>query len=114
MTDLTKEDFFNCNDFEIKKIEFNGYGLKGNFYVRTISADDKDRFEQEIEKGARHIRARYVALGVCDKDGKRLFDDSHMIEISKKSYRLVQVLFQAVCDINNATAEDIEEMAKNS
>jgi len=112
--DLSTEDLLTCEDHEVRKIELNVPGCQGNFYVRTISADEKDKLELSITNGTRHIRARYVALGVCDKDGKRLFGDDQMIEISKKSLRLVQKMFQAVCDVNSATDEDIEQIAKNS
>ncbi len=112
MTDITKDDFLAYDDSEIKKV--NIPGLKGDIYIRTVTAAEKDSLEKHITNNSGHIRARYVALATCDKDGNRLFDDADFIKISKKSVRLVDQLFQAICELNSASPEEIEEMAKNS
>lgn len=114
MTHLTKEDFLSYDDMGIKEVKLNIPGIKGKFYVRAVTADEKDRLEQEIERNPRHVRAKYVALSVCDKDGNRIFDDADVINLSKKSLKLIQPLFHAVIEANSITQEEIEEMAKNS
>ena len=118
---LTKEAIFAKKDLKLEKLyipEWEDY-----VYVRTLSGTEWDEFEGSTVKGkGRNIapnlanaRAKLAVKVMCDKDGKRLFEDSDAKELGEKhSVAPVQRVFRVAQRLCSMSDEEIEETEKNS
>ncbi len=87
----------------------------GEVHVRTMTAGQRDQFEATVEKvGTGDIRARLAVLTVCDEDGNLLFRDGDIPLLSSLSAKAVNRVFSVATKLNGITAEDVEELKKNS
>lgn len=89
----------------------------GNFYVRELTADEFDSF-QEMYAGQdtemRGVRAAFVGLCLCDEKGSPLQPTELEIEaIGKLPIRVVDPLFKAAQRLNGMS-ESVEDRKKNS
>jgi hypothetical protein len=50
-------------------------------YLRTISARESEQWEQSVTK-TENIRAKLVALCLCDEQGKRIFGDEDISRLA--------------------------------
>nr|NDG08537.1 hypothetical protein [Oxalobacteraceae bacterium] len=77
MNILSKDAILAADDLPRETVIIPEWG--GEVLVRTMSGTDRDAFEASLlEKDGRmeNVRARLVALTLCDSQGDRLFDDS--------------------------------------
>lgn len=116
---LTKDDILALDDLPRESVDVPEWG--GTVYVRTLTGTERDAFEASVmapRKGARmntaNIRARLGVLCIVDENGERLFSDRDAIELGKKSAPALDRIFTAAQRLNGLSAEDIEELVKNS
>lgn len=117
---LTKEQILNSTDMPIEIVAVPEWD--GEVGVRTISAKERDQWEQSLMKGRgksrqmdmNNIRARLAALCMCDADGNRLFADDDVFALGAKSAAAMERVFIAAARLNGITDKDVEELAKNS
>lgn len=98
----------------------------GEVYVAALTADQRDEFETEWQriKDERKqednvgFRAFLVASTLCDEsnrllcvNGKR---ESTADALSGKAAGPVSRIFNAACELNGLTKDDVEELEKNS
>ena len=84
MNILSKDAILAADDLPRETVIIPEWG--GEVLVRTMSGTDRDAFEASLlEKDGRmeNVRARLVALTLCDPQGDRLFDDSEIAEIGR-------------------------------
>jgi hypothetical protein len=88
-----------------------------------LSGTERDRFEMSAfrdENGKRvvdtlYLRARLVALCLVDDDGRRLFNDEEITQLSDElPASVVNTLFAAAQKLNGLDAGAAEEAEKNS
>ena len=60
-----------------------------------------------------NMRARLVVLCVVDGEGNRVFDDSDIEALGKKSGKVLTRLSDAIQLINAVGDNEVEEIAKN-
>lgn len=114
---LTKEQILKANDFSVEKVtvkQWNGF-----VFVRGMTGTERDAFEQSVvqtkgKTNLSNIRARLCALTIVDEKGNRLFDDSDIVELGKKSAAALDKVFAVAQRLNGLAAGDVEELAKNS
>ena len=89
MNILTKEAILAADDLPRETILVPEWG--GDVYVRTMSGTDRDAFESSLiaRDGAKdgrmeNVRARLVALTLCDATGSRLFEDGEIVALGRK------------------------------
>ena len=116
MATLTKEQILQANDLKIETVDVPEWG--GSVGVRTMTGTERDSFEQSIveKKGKTNlsnIRARLCALTVVDDSGNRLFNDSDIAELGKKSAAALDRVFTVAQKMNGFGEKDIEELGKN-
>lgn len=62
----------------------------------------------------RFARAGLLAHCIRDDDGKRLYDDSQIEELSGRAGYVLDRLFESARKLNKLGAEEVEAVAKNS
>lgn len=88
--------------------------------VRTLSGAERDAFESETfeAKGRinkQNIRARFLALCLCDAEGNRIFTTAEDAKkLGEKSAAVLDRLFEIAQKMNGLTQADVDELAKNS
>jgi len=117
---LSKEEIFNIKDIEIREVyvpEWNG-----TVYIRTMSGVDRDRFDESLQSATRKdgtvdirtLRARLLALCICDASGSPLFSLADVEKLNQKSSKALMRLFAVAQDLNGLTEEAIQELLGNS
>ena len=118
---LDKAAILNADDLPRERVEVPEWG--GAVFVRTLTGGERDTYEASMFEGPAtdrrmkidNIRARLVSLTVIDGEGERLFtSDEDVVELGKKSGRVLDRLFDVAQRLSGLSAKDVEELAKNS
>lgn len=117
--ELTAQDILESDDRVLEKIEVPQWG--GTVWIRSLTASQRDALLQStVDKATgnisrfTNIRARTVALAVCDSKGQRLFSDGQVEALGRKNSSAIEKVFQAIQKLNGLTPEEVEEMSGNS
>lgn len=113
---LGADDILGCNDQGIEKVPVPEWS--GEVFIRTLTGAERDSWElyasnQLDRKGNINIRAKLAVLSICDESGKRLFEDKHLDQLSKKNAKALDRVYSASLKLNKLTDEDIEALEKN-
>ena len=110
---LTAEQILSADDMGLKKVHVKEWG--GDVHIKTISGLDRDRFEDGYsEQKMKNFRSRFLVLTLCDEKGDRLFTDTEVEELGKKSSLVINRLFDKSWGLNAFTNEAIEELGNDS
>ena len=110
---LTREQILGSNDLPSETVDVPEWG--GQVSVRTMTGIDRDAFETTLvgkEGKLDNVRARLVALTVCDKSGARLFGDEDVAALGGKSAKALDRVFSVAQRLNGIGAEQVD-VAKN-
>lgn len=118
---LNKESILSFNDIKVEKVlipEWDGF-----LYVRTISGADRDMWEEWVktENGIplegklnfKNARAKFAVLVCCDEKGERIFNNTDVEQLTKKSGSGLDRIFEAGSKINKMNQEALDETEKN-
>lgn len=118
MNILTKDAILAADDLPRETVLVPEWG--GDVYVRTMSGTDRDAFESSLiardgakEARMENVRARLVALTLCDKTGTRLFEDSDIAALGRKSARALDRVFAAAQRLNGIGIEQADTAKKD-
>ena len=111
---LNIDDILRADDTEIEAVPCPEWG--GTVFVRTITADMRDRLETEFaglgDKVG--IRAAMVAASLCDEQGTFLCPTPAEVQaLGKKSAKPMDRLADAVMRLSKLSDAEIEKLAKN-
>jgi len=87
--------------------------------VRGLTAAERDVFEASVidrrsgRVNPKDIRARLVVMCLVDEKGERIFSDSHVPDLAKKSAAALDPIFAAAQRLSGMTKADIEELEGN-
>ena len=121
---LTGEELLALdNDWQVESVDVpESWG--GKVYVRTISGDERDRFEigcsarrgKSVEQNLRNIRARLCSYCLSDENGKPLFADPERAahSLGAKNGVVLETIWNVARKLNKLNKEDVEDLAKNS
>ena len=118
MSLLTKDQILNADDLQTKDVYVPHW--KGTVRIRTMTAGERDLFEQLMFSGQNkderrdNVRATMLALTVVDGKDNRLFTEDHIKKLKGKSAAAVDLIFAEVQKLNAVSDEDVEDMVKNS
>lgn len=114
---LNQESIVAASDSEVVKVSVPEWG--GHVYITTISAYERDKWEESVNNGERidltNLRAKLVVLCLSDKDGKRIFPDlpKGADTLGNKSGVVLDRLYGVAKTLNKIGPKDIEELAGN-
>ena len=113
MNILSKDAILAADDLPRETVNIPEWG--GEVLVRTMSGTDRDAFEASLlEKDGRmeNVRARLVALTLCDLQGDRLFNDSEIAALGRKSARALDRVFSVAQRLNGIGVEQVDAAKK--
>lgn len=125
---LTGEDILEADDLETRDIEVPEWG--GTVRVRGLTGEERDRFESELAEATPdskvvevrgqkqrmnmvNARAKLVARCCIDENGERLFSDTQISELAKKSGRALDRVYEVAQELSGITEEELEEITEN-
>ncbi len=86
-------------------------------WVRAMSADDRDSFEESIVHNGkavmRNVRAKIVVRCSEEEDGTRVFEDGDAAWLGELPAAELQPIFDAAQRLNKMSDSDVKELAKN-
>ena len=117
---LTKDQILKADDMVTQAVEVPEWG--GVVTVAGMTGTERDAFEQSIvdtrgkstKTNLANIRARLCAMTMVDDKGERLFADSEIKALGKKSAKALDRVFAVAQELNGMSPGDVEELAKNS
>jgi len=117
--DLSLDDIYAFNDIKIERVYVPKW--QGYVYLKEQSGHDLDKLEKQARNGIANIdniRAQFIAMSLCDKDGNRIVKaedaNNHYRKLSLKSGAALNFLVDKISEMNKVSQEDLEKMAKNS
>lgn len=119
MAFLTRDQILQANDRPTKIVAVPEWG--GDVIVRGLTGAQRDKFEQDsverkgdkIETNLINMRARLVALCVVDENNQRLFQDSDVKELGRKSAAALERVFDVARELSGLKTQDVAELAEN-
>jgi len=117
---LTRDEILNANDLAREQVEVPEWG--GAVLVRALTGRERDAYESSIvhpngramKYTLTNMRARLVSLSVIDEAGTRLFSDSDVELLGRKSAAALERVFEAAQRLSGLSAQDVDELVKNS
>lgn len=114
---LSRDQILGATDLKTEDVDVPEWG--GIVRVRALTGVERDSFETgmvEIRGASRrmnlaNIRARLVALTAVDAEGNRLFTDSDVAELGKKSGAALNRVWETARKLSALTDEDVDELA---
>jgi hypothetical protein len=107
---LSAQEILTVQDIPVVEVNVPEWG--GIVRIRGISGEEATQFAESQGKGKGDSLAKMVALAVVDEDGNRLFQDSDIPALKRKSMRAMLRIQAVALDINGLSDEAKAE-AKN-
>ncbi len=118
---LTRKEILETKDFRLEPVDVPEWG--GVVYVKTMSGEERDRFEDEVIKRRDEksglpssivgLKVLIVSLTACDAEGKRLFaGDGDEKKLAEKSAAAIDRLWAKAQELSHLTDEAVEELAE--
>lgn len=118
---LTADNIFAANDCVFEDVAVPEWG--GTVRVQAMTGEQRDGFEKAILKDKTDpgkgiemsdFRARFVARVLVDEKGARLFSDTDVKGLSRKSARALDRVYDVGARLAGMRKEDAEALAGNS
>lgn len=120
---LTADDILSAEDTLIEWCPVPEWGNgKGGVYVRSLMGDELDAYQGSMlsknGKGKQvvtydNMRTKLAVRTICDKDGKRLFNDGQIPLLAKKNAAGLSRVFEVAARLSGLNEKDIQEMEDN-
>lgn len=116
MATLTRESILEADDVPAEDVEVPEWG--GSVRVQAMTGAERDKFEASmVGKGNKpdlnNFRAKLAAACIVDDDGNRLFSESDVKGLGKKSAAALDRVANAAQRISALSAEDVDELQGN-
>lgn len=123
-TPLTAEAILALDDLELIELPIPEWGR--TVWIKTMTGKERDKYEEGLvrTRGRGRNQTREMAIGnaraqlavrvVCDKDGNRIFNDSHADALGNKSAAALQRIWDVAADKSRISPDDLDEMLGNS
>lgn len=116
---LSRNEILEASDIVYEDIDVPEWG--GVVRIGSFSGADRDAWEMSLMKhpgkskeiDLQNMRAKLVAKSIVDETGKRIFSDTDVIELGKKSANALMMVFDAAVKLNAVSEADIKELEKN-
>ncbi len=120
LKELTGAEILEADDLTTKLVAVPEW--KGAVRIRVMAGVDRDAFEKSmmkfkgdaVERDVTNARAKLVARCVCDKEGRRLFNESQIEALGRKNQVALSTLAKECQILNGMDDESKEATLKNS
>ncbi len=119
MTLLSRDAIIAAPDITPELVDVPEWG--GQVYVRGLTGKERDAFEMAVTdpktglpKSGVNIRGRLALLGLCNEQGERLFADTDLPALAKKSALALERVVDHVRHLSGMTDEDLARIEGNS
>lgn len=119
---LSKSAILKANDIESQIVPVPEWD--GEVKIYGLTCGEKDQFESslvsvDVQTGKRSITmkdatARLCVMCIRDEEGKRIFDESDVVQLAKKSGKAIQRVYEVAEKLSGLAKGEVEEMVKNS
>lgn len=116
---LNFDQIVEADDLKSERVFIEEWG--GSVIIKALSAAERDAWEKERTTGKgknramnmNNLRAGFVALCMVGEDGKRIFGDSQIAQLGRKSAAAIEKLFDKARELSGMSEADVEEMETN-
>ena len=113
---LDRSAILEASDIQTEVVEVPEWG--GSVIVRGLMGVDRDSFERSMLdiKGKdatmnwRNFRAKLIARSIVDSEGNRIFLDTDVEALGKKSASAISRVFNVAQRLSGMAPEDVEEL----
>ena len=115
MAQLNKAAILQADDLGRERIDIPEW--KGHGFVRALTADEREAWEQSILDGqanAEQIRVSFAIAVLCDDQGKPMFTQADAKQLRAKSGAAMDRIFEAGRKLNRIRPADVTELAAHS
>jgi len=118
MSLLTRDLIDGADDLPYEDVPVPEWG--GTVRLRTLTGSERDAFEGSIlvqngnsrRLNLKNARAKLLVLSLVDEDGKRLYAETDVAKLGKKSAKVLDRLFDKAQKLSGLTDEDVEELVE--
>lgn len=115
---LNKQQIIAVNDLTIETMEVPEWG--GSVCIRGMTGAERDTFEssivtmkgQKTNVNMKDIRARLASLSICDETGQRLFSETEIHILGKKSAIALQRIFKVAQRLSGIGEQEVQELVE--
>lgn len=112
-----RQQILSANDLRRRLVSVPEWDAQ--VYVRTLTGTERDAFEAAISSGGKQVnligmRARLAVATVCDGEGNRIFKDSDVEALGRKSAKALSRIFDVASALNGLSESDVEDLVGNS
>lgn len=114
---LTKEQILSAVDIQREVVQIPEWG--GEVIVSGVSGAERDDLEQSMidpgksqKERMRNFRARLSSMCIVDENGNRLFSESDIETLGKKSAKALDRIVTVAQRLNGLTESDVKEITK--
>ncbi len=117
---LTREDILAVEDIGRELVAIPEWG--GEVWVYGMTAAERDHLEKnlvqtkgkDVQTNLENVRAKIAAISIRNEEGKRIFNESDIHELGRKSALALDRIFNVAQRLSGISQEDVEELSKNS
>lgn len=115
---LGRDDILAAPDLQTQVVDVPEWG--GSVIVQGLTGVDRDYFERSMldikgDNAAinwRNFRAKLVARAVVDSEGRRLFLETDVDALGKKSAKALQRVFRVAQELSGLADDEVEELTE--
>lgn len=119
--DLDRALILSAPDAKLKRVrvpEWDRDGKRAFVWIKDMGGEGRDEFEvattMQGEQNLRNVRAKLLAVCLCNSKGERLFTAADVEALGKKNAAPISRLYNEASKLNFISDKDVEELAKNS
>jgi hypothetical protein len=116
--DLNRDLILESKDLPSEEVDIPEWG--GSVFVRTMTGDERDKFDSHLFESKRKsgggidsISALVAVMTVVDRNGNRLFTESDIAPLGRKSSGALGRIWKVAQRLNGLGPQAEEELAKN-
>jgi hypothetical protein len=117
---LTRDEIMAAQDVQFEDVSVPEWG--GEVRVKSLMGEERDALEATMIQGKgkntsvnlANLRAKLVARSIVDESGQRIFSDTDIFALGKKSAAALSRVYEVAQRLSGISAEDVEELTKNS
>lgn len=116
---LSKDQILSADDLPIRAVNVPQWG--GEVLLKTLNGSEREELERLVNEfktrgklaGGKAVRAVAAALSIVDENGNRIFQDTDIESLAKKSGAALDLLLDEILEHNAMTKGAAEELEKN-